>query len=156
MRKEQKAAVLIVAQTGRSSMLWGPPGQGKSQFIRTGFSQLGYAVYVLRVNVVLPHHMGGAPYPNSDGTSFMLLPPQWAIDLSKAPKSVLFLDDLSCASPMGQLAALGLMDEKQIGGLTLTNTVTIGAANPNSLATARFDLDAAAARPRSDLPAHHG
>ena len=144
MKNEEKAALLIAAQTGASSMLWGPPGQGKSKFVRSGFGKLGYVVKVLRVNTILPHHLGGSLAPDKNGEQTKTLPPDWAVELNRAEKSVLFLDDMSCASPSGQTAAMGLMDEREIGGLKL-KAVTIGAANPNTLATARFDLDAAAA-----------
>lgn len=144
MKKEQAMAVILVAETGNVGFMWGSPGQGKSSLVRLGFPQLGYEVHVIRVNTILPHHLSGTPVPNSDGTAVSYLPPEWAIELNKAEKSVLFLDDVSCASPMGQTATLGLMDEREIGGLKL-KAVPIAAANPNSLATARFDLDAAAA-----------
>ncbi len=151
MKNEEKAALLIAAQTGASAMLWGPPGQGKSKFVRSGFAKLGYAVKVLRVNTILPHHLGGSLAPDKNGEQTKTLPPDWAVELNMAEKSVLFLDDMSCATPSGQTAAMGLMDEREIGGLKL-KAVTLGAANPNTLATARFDLDAAAANRALHIP----
>ena len=151
MRTEEKAAVLVCAQTGTPSMLWGNPGQGKSKFVRDGFGKLGYSVTVIRVNTVLPHHLGGSLAPDRSGEKTKTLPPDWALELNQHERAVLFLDDISCASPSGQTAAMGLMDEMEIGGLKL-RAVPIGAANPNSLATARFDLDAAVANRAVHIP----
>lgn len=142
MKREQKAAVLIIVQLDQPAFLWGSPGQGKSSFIRQGFSKLGYSIEVIRVNTVLPHHLSGTPVPNADGTAVRFLPPEWAVELNKAPKALFFLDDVSCASHTQQTAAMGLLDERKIGGLELKAT-PIAAANFNTLATARFSLDAA-------------
>lgn len=144
MRKSEKAAVMIIVQINGAAFLWGGPGQGKSSFIRNGFEKLGYRVKIIRVNTILPHHLSGSPIPSSDGKSVVYVPPSWALELNEAPKSVLFLDDVSCASTMGQTACLGLMDEREVGGVKL-KAIPIAAANPNTLATARFELDAAAA-----------
>lgn len=144
MRKVEMAAVLVIVQVGESPFLWGPPGQGKSSFIRHGFGKLGYIVHVLRVNTILPHHMGGSPIPTANGQSIRHAPPEWAIKLNEAEKSILFLDDVSCASTMGQTAALQILDEKRVGDMQL-KAIPVAAANPNTLATARFELDGAAA-----------
>ena len=145
MLAEQKAAILIIVQAGMSPFMWGNPGQGKSALVRLGFTKLGYAVHVIRVNTILPHHLGGSPLPHPGGEMVRFVPPEWAIELNKSGKAVLLLDDLSCATPMGQMAALGILDERMIGGFHMDNVIPIAAANPNSVATQRFDLDAAAA-----------
>lgn len=144
MRREEKAVVLIAVQAGLPVMLWGPPGQGKSSFIRHDFSQLGYVVHVMRVNTQAPHQINGVMAPDLEQGTMRHLPPFWAVDLSKVQNGLLFLDDLSAASNASQTAALGILDERQLGELQLEAAI-VAAANPDSLTTQRFALDAAVA-----------
>lgn len=144
MKIEETAVIFIVIQIGKSVFIWGPPGQGKSSLVRRGFEKLGYRVHVIRMNTILPHHLGGTPLPDPTGEAVKFVPPQWVHQLNEAEKSVLLLDDLTGAPQTLQIAGLGLLDERQIGGVTL-KAHTMAAGNPNTLATARFPLDAAAA-----------
>lgn len=142
MRVTEKVAIVIGVQMNEPMMLWGPPGQGKSKFIRGSMQQLGYAVEIMRVNNMLPHQINGNQVGDLERRATVQLPPEWAIELNKHEKSLLFLDDLTCAAPTMQTAALGLMDERRVAGLTL-KAVPVAAANPGSLAAIRFDLDSA-------------
>ena len=144
MLAEEIAVIFIATQTNSSTFLWGSPGQGKSSLVRRGFSALGYRVHTIRLNTTLPHYLGGSPLPDQTNRTYDLVPPGWVRELNEADKSVLFLDDVTCAAPMVQTAALGLLDELEVAGITL-KAIPIVAGNPNELATARFDLDAATA-----------
>lgn len=151
MKRAEEVAIFVAAQINIPVILWGPPGQGKSAFCSLGFENLGYFVLTIRTNNIQPHHLGGFPVPSPDGTLVRMVPPSWVYELNEKPKAVLFLDDLSAAPPSNQMAALGLLDEKQICGIKL-KAITLAAANFDSVATQRFMLDAAAANRMVHIP----
>lgn len=145
MKISEKYAMLIAILADIPAMYWGPPGQGKSSFVRKSLPPLGFGVRTIRMNTILPHQLSGSMIPNKEGTGVTLVPPDWALQMNSSfPKWILFMDDLSCATPSQQQAGLGLMDEREIGGVKM-NYIPIAAANPAQDATARFDLDGAAA-----------
>jgi len=116
-----KQAAAITIQAGIPSILWGPPGIGKTQWVKglgqaMAFMNRGEPVKVITVigSTKDPTDIGGMPRP--DGT---LRPPAWAAELLeralKGQRSILFLDEFSSMSPMVHAALLRVVNEKVAG-----------------------------------------
>jgi hypothetical protein len=70
-----------------------------------------------------------------------MAPPQWAVDLVRAGRGLLFLDELSTATPAVQAALLRVVLERRVGALQLPPAVRIvAAANPRASAADGWEL----------------
>ena len=120
-----------------SVMLWGPPGVGKSQAIRSFAKEIerltDKKVDVTDVRLLLfsPIDLRGIPTANEDKTLAVWLKPQiFQMDESKDKVNILFLDEISAAPPAVQAAAYQITLDRVIGEHKLPdNCIVIAAGN---------------------------
>ena len=116
-----RQAAAITIQAGIPTLLWGPPGIGKTQWIKSLGKAMapmngGEPVEVFTVigSTKDPTDIGGIPLIT--GTS---KPPFWAAQIEARSKaglrSILFLDEFSSMSPMIHAAFLRVINEKVAG-----------------------------------------
>ena len=118
-------------------MLWGPPGVGKSQGVR-GIKEAietatGKKVVITDVRLLLfnPVDLRGIPTANEDKTLAVWLKPKiFQMDESQDVVNILFLDEISAASPSVQAAAYQITLDRMVGEHTLPdNCIVIAAGN---------------------------
>jgi MoxR-like ATPase len=102
--------------------LWGPPGIGKSAFVRQaaereGWTEAGHAFVEIRLSQMEPVDLRGLPVPDRTARKTDWLPPAWLpFEGSDWPETgVLFLDEASSATPSVQAAAYQLVLDRQLG-----------------------------------------
>ncbi|MBS1837987.1 MAG: AAA family ATPase [Actinobacteria bacterium] len=134
-------ALAIAVQTGQPVLLWGGPGEGKSRLVEQLAEQLGRPCEVVVGSVREASDFAGLPI--RDGSSVTFAPPRWACRCTEAPDTVVFLDELTTASPSVQAAMLRVVLEREVGDLRLPPTVSfVAAANPPELSAGGDDLSA--------------
>lgn len=122
-------------------LLWSDPGQGKTSKITAIGERSGYHVETVVGSVREPSDYLGLPIEKDGGVVYA--PPAWAVRLNEHERSLLFLDELSTASPSVQKANLRLLQERFAGDLALADGVAmIAAANPPETAADGWDLPA--------------
>ena len=120
-----------------SVMLWGPPGVGKSQSIRELAKILKEStnknVVITDVRLILfnPIDLRGIPTANEDKTLAVWLKPKiFDMDDSNDTINILFLDEISSASPSVQAAAYQITLDRKVGEHKLPiNCIVIAAGN---------------------------
>ena len=120
-----------------SIMLWGPPGIGKSDFVRQLADHIekntDKQVNVTDVRLLLfnPIDLRGIPAANENKTAAIWLKPQiFHMDSSKNVINILFLDELSACAPSVQAAAYQITLDRTIGEHRLPdNCIVIAAGN---------------------------
>ena len=119
-------------------MLWGPPGVGKSEAIKTTLSSnlaklTGKTVNFNDVRLLLfnPVDLRGIPVPDVNREFTQWLKPQiFNLDPSDEVINILLLDEISAAPPAVQAAAFQLTLDRKIGEHELPdNTIIIAAGN---------------------------
>jgi hypothetical protein len=117
--------------TKRPVFLWGPPGIGKSDLIRSIAEEIGGAVIDLRLGQMEPTDLRGIPFYNKDNGKMDWAPP---IDLpdeefaSQYEHVILFLDELTSGAPSVQAAAYQLVLDRRVGKYKLPDNVVVVAA----------------------------
>lgn len=119
------------------TMLWGPPGIGKSQavyeFAEKLAQQTNKKVFVndIRLATYTPVDLVGIPYANQDRTKTTWLRPEmYDMDESDDVINILFLDELSSAQNSVQAAAYQIVLDRKIGNHTFPdNCIIIAAGN---------------------------
>lgn len=120
-----------------SLMLWGPPGIGKSDFVRQLAEMIeketGKTVNIIDVRLLLfnPIDLRGIPTANDDKTLAVWLKPKiFQMDESEDVINILFLDELSACAPSIQAAAYQITLDRVIGEHKLPdNCIVIAAGN---------------------------
>lgn len=134
-------ALAIAVQVGQPVLLWGGPGEGKSALVESVAAQLGRPCEVVVGSIREASDFAGLPIRVDDSVTFA--PPRWATRCVEAPHSVVFLDELTTASPSVQAAMLRVVLEREVGDLRLPSTVSfVAAANPPELSAGGDDLSA--------------
>jgi MoxR-like ATPase len=109
-----------------SYMLHGRPGVGKTQIVATLAEEIGAQLYDLRLTTIEPQDLRGLPYYDHVMQRTKWYRPE---DLPADPvPAVLFLDELTAASPTLQPTVYGLLQERRIGRHELPTTVFVVAA----------------------------
>ncbi len=134
-------AIAEAIKAGRSlgelpaTMLWGPPGIGKSQSIRELCALLeketGKKVVLTDVRLLLfsPIDLRGLPVSDQERTTAVWLRPKiFAMDPSQNTVNVLFLDEITAAPPSVQAAAYQLVLDRKIGEHELPENCLVFAA----------------------------
>jgi hypothetical protein len=119
----------------------GGSGIAKSARIRQLSRLMGLPIFPIFVATKAPEHIGGFPVmgPNGFSLECALQQVRSAID---AEKSVLYLDEISSASPATQAALLSFVNERTIGEYVLPPGVRIILAmNPADVAANGRDLE---------------
>lgn len=120
-----------------SVMLWGPPGVGKSDFVRQLAAYIeaetGKKVNITDVRLLLfnPIDLRGIPTANEDKTLAVWLKPRiFQMDESEDVINILFLDEISACAPSVQAAAYQITLDRIIGEHKLPdNCLVIAAGN---------------------------
>ena len=120
-----------------STMIWGPPGVGKSQGIRQIGREIerktGRAVKITDVRLLLfnPVDLRGIPTANAEKTLAVWLKPQiFQMEEDEDVVNILFLDEISAAPPSVQAAAYQIILDRTVGEHRLPeNCLIIAAGN---------------------------
>ncbi|MFK7874278.1 MAG: AAA family ATPase [Paracoccaceae bacterium] len=110
-----------------SWMLHGRPGVGKTQVVQQLADQIGAKLFDLRLTTIEPQDLRGLPYYDHETRKTVWYRPE---DLPNDPErpAVLFLDELTAASPYLQPTVYGLLQERRVGRHKLPDTVFVIAA----------------------------
>lgn len=98
-----------------TTMLWGPPGIGKSSIIRQVAEERNIGFRDVRLSLVNPVDLRGLPIPNKEHTTANWIPPVFLPNEDDNPVGILFLDEYNAAREFVQVAALQLILDKAIG-----------------------------------------
>lgn len=139
MSSSVRNALAVAVQVGQPVLLWGGPGEGKSAMIEQVADQLGRPCEVVVGSVREAADFAGLPMRVGDGVRFA--PPSWASRCVEFPDTVVFLDELSTAQQSVQAAMLRVVLEREIGDLSLPDSVSfVAAANPPEVSAGGDDL----------------
>jgi len=129
---------LVENRIETATMIWGPPGIGKSSVVAQVCKKFGMELIDLRISQLAPTDLRGLPVPY-EGTARWLPPnflPQGPTRAEKrsrrerAPfvRGVLFLDEFNMAAPVVQGIAQQLILDKRVGDYILPDGWFIWAA----------------------------
>jgi len=144
---EAEAALHSLIGTKLSMFLWGPPGIGKSDLIRSIARKNKWAVREVRLGQIDPTDIKGIPFFNADKSYFAFnentkeyeetkgtldwAPPSEFPDAKFAEQYehvLLFLDEMNVAAPTVQAAAYQLVLDRRVGKYKVPDNVIIVAA----------------------------
>lgn len=109
-----------------SWMLHGRPGVGKTEVVQMLADRVGAALFDLRLTTIEPQDLRGLPYFDHEAAKTIWYRPEDLPD-TDAP-AILFLDELTAASPALQPTVYGLLQERRVGRHRLPASVMIVAA----------------------------
>jgi hypothetical protein len=115
---------------GRMTLSWmlhGRPGVGKTQVVQQLADRIGAALYDLRLTTIEPQDLRGLPYYDHAAKKTLWYRPEDLPDEPGRP-AVLFLDELTAASPWLQPTVYGLLQERRVGRHVLPASVFVVAA----------------------------
>lgn len=121
-------------------LLWGAPGSGKTSTVVAAGVAAGRHVETVIASLHEPVDFSGLPIAQADG-SVRFAEPGWARRLADAATGLLFLDEVSLATPAVQAALLRVVLDRQVGERLLGDRVAVvAAANPTDQASGAFEL----------------
>jgi hypothetical protein len=123
-------------------ILWGLPAVAKSAMIKQAAAHFQSILRTMLLSGCTPEDFSGIPVAANNEWGVRSLCQVPAIqDILKVGKGVLFLDELSCARPTVQNAAMSLVYDLIIAGMDLPGQVRIAAAaNPPNVVSGAWDL----------------
>lgn len=97
-----------------STMIWGPPGVGKSSIVRQIAAHNDQSFIDLRLSQLAPTDLRGLPVPNNGIT-------RWAVPefLPAGGRGILFIDEINMAPPAMQGVAQQLILDRCVGSYQL-------------------------------------
>jgi hypothetical protein len=140
---EQLEALTLAVAADLPVLLWGEPGIGKTAALTHLAETLELPLTTVIASVHEPSDFSGLPIVGDDPAvqGVPMAPPQWAVELVRAGRGLLFLDELSTATPAVQAALLRVVLERRVGALQLPPGVRIvAAANPRASAADGWEL----------------
>ncbi|MBD0736814.1 AAA family ATPase [Streptomyces sp. CBMA29] len=140
---EQLEALALAVAADLPVLLWGEPGIGKTAALTQLAVSLDLPLTTVIASVHEPTDFSGLPIVGDDPAvqGVPMAPPQWAVELVRAGRGLLFLDELSTATPAVQAALLRVVLERRVGALQLPPGVRIvAAANPRASAADGWEL----------------
>lgn len=106
-----------------STMIWGPPGIGKSSIVAQTASEHGIGFIDVRLSQLAPTDLRGLPVPENGISRWY--PPEF---LPRDGEGILFLDELNMAPPAMQGVAQQLILDRRVGSYTVPDGWFIWAA----------------------------
>lgn len=140
---EQLDALTLAVAADLPVLLWGEPGIGKTAALTQLAASLDLPLTTVIASVHEPSDFSGLPVLGDDPAvrGVPMAPPRWAVELVRAGRGLLFLDELSTATPAVQAALLRVVLERRVGELRLPPGVRIvAAANPRASAADGWEL----------------
>jgi hypothetical protein len=140
---EQLEALTLAVAADLPVLLWGEPGIGKTAALTQLAASLDLPLTTVIASVHEPSDFAGLPIVGDDPEvrGVPMAPPRWAVELVRAGRGLLFLDELSTATPAVQAALLRVVLERRVGALQLPSGVRIvAAANPRASAADGWEL----------------
>ena len=125
--KDAKRLITAMINMQRPIFVHGSPGIGKSDIIRQIGQAEGRDVYDVRLLLMTEVDVRGIPYFNAT-TGKMEWAPPGVFPLDEGSNAIIFLDEITQASPSVQAAALQLVLDRKIGDYSLPEKVSIVAA----------------------------
>lgn len=127
-----KPSKIIVALSNllninQPTMLWGPPGAGKSDIVRLLGNRTDRKVFDIRLALLDPTDLRGIPFFNPEKKTAEWAEPSMLPHVEDGP-SILFLDEINAAPPSIQAAAYQLVLDRCIGDYKLPDDCFIVAA----------------------------
>lgn len=96
------------------TMLWGPPGVGKSQVVAQVAARHGVPVIDIRLSQMEPSDLRGIPFRVGNLVEWAI--PEMLPDAERhAPEGILFLDEITSAAPTVSAAAYQLILDRRLG-----------------------------------------
>ncbi|WP_328467138.1 AAA family ATPase [Streptomyces sp. NBC_00448] len=140
---EQLEALTLAVAADLPVLLWGEPGIGKTAALTQLAATLDLPLTTVIASVHEPSDFSGLPIVGEEPEvrGVPMAPPQWAVELVRAGRGLLFLDELSTATPAVQAALLRVVLERRVGALQLPPGIRIvAAANPRASAADGWEL----------------
>ncbi len=123
-----------------STMIWGPPGVGKSSIVAQVAQATGMEVIDLRLSQLAPTDLRGLPVADSAQGISRWYPPEF---LPREGSGILFLDELNLAPPAMQGMAQQLILDRRVGSYTVPERWFVWAAgNRKEDRASVFDMPA--------------
>jgi MoxR-like ATPase len=123
-----------------STMIWGPPGIGKSSIVAQTAGAHGMEMIDLRLSQLAPTDLRGLPVADHEHGVSRWYPPEF---LPREGRGVLFLDEVNLAPPAIQGIAQQLILDRKVGSYSLPGGWFIWAAgNRKEDRAAVFDMPA--------------
>lgn len=110
-----------------SWMLHGRPGVGKSQIVQQLADRINARLFDLRLTTIEQQDLRGLPYYDHEARKTVWYRPEDLPDDPDRP-AILFLDELTAASPYLQPTVYGLLQERRVGQHHLPDCVMVIAA----------------------------
>lgn len=129
---------LVKNQLFFSTMIWGPPGIGKSSIVAQTAEAHGMACIDVRLSQLAPTDLRGLPVPENGLSRWY--PPEF---LPRQGAGILFLDEVNLAPPAMQGMAQQLILDRRVGSYVVPDDWFIWAAgNRKEDRAAVFDMPA--------------
>jgi MoxR-like ATPase len=132
-------ALSMLLDAGVPTLVWGPPGVGKTALIRALANKRRWLLVEIIASLHDPTDFNGLPVIQNGGVHFA--PPEWVYQFEEGGQGILFLDELTTAPPTVQAALLRLVLERKVGAHSLPAGVrVVAAANPPEMAASGWEL----------------
>ncbi|GGR43944.1 ATPase [Deinococcus seoulensis] len=136
-------SALVTGDLKLSTMIWGPPGVGKSSVVAQVAARHGLDFVDVRLSQLAPTDLRGLPVPEADGQGGGVsrwYPPEF---LPRGGQGVLFLDEVNMAPPTMQGMAQQLILDRRVGSYELPDGWFVWAAgNRKEDRASVFDMPA--------------
>lgn len=131
---------LAQAHCPLSTMIWGPPGIGKSSIVAQVTQAVGIGLIDVRLSQLAPTDLRGLPVADPETRTSRWYPPEF---LPTSGAGVLFLDEINMAPPAMQGVAQQLILDRRIGSYRVPEGWLVWAAgNRKEDRAAVFDMPA--------------